>query len=327
MTKVYAVRIHQLGGPEVLRYEQVEIGTPGPGEARVRHTAIGLNFTDIHFRTGRYPLKELPQVIGMEAAGVVEEVGPGVTEVRAGDRVAYASEKPRAYAQATVMPVTRLVRLPDFIDDETAAAAILKGLTAQYLLRGAYAVKAGETVLIHAAAGGVGLIMCQWARRLGVRVIGTVSTEAKAALARANGCEHAIVYPKEDVVARVRELTGGEGLPVVYDGVGAATFEQSLQSLRRRGLLVSYGSASGVPPPIEIFRLNRMGSLYLTSAGLADYIHDRTEMLARAEDLFDAMKNGAVRVEVRQRYPLAEAARAQRDLEGRRTIGSSVLIP
>ena len=327
MTKVYAVRIHQLGGPEVLRYEQVEIGTPGPGEARVRHTAIGLNFTDIHFRTGRYPLKELPQVIGMEAAGVVEEVGPGVTEVRAGDRVAYASEKPRAYAQATVMPVTRLVRLPDFIDDETAAAAILKGLTAQYLLRGAYAVKAGETVLIHAAAGGVGLIMCQWARRLGVRVIGTVSTEAKAALARANGCEHAIVYPKEDVVARVRELTGGEGLPVVYDGVGVATFEQSLQSLRRRGLLVSYGSASGVPPPIEIFRLNRMGSLYLTSAGLADYIHDRTEMLARAEDLFDAMKNGAVRVEVRQRYPLAEAARAQRDLEGRRTIGSSVLIP
>jgi NADPH2:quinone reductase len=327
MTKVYAVRIHQLGGPEVLRYEQVEIGTPGPGEARVRHTAIGLNFTDIHFRTGRYPLKELPHVIGMEAAGVVEEVGPGVTEVRAGDRVAYASEKPRAYAQATVMPVTRLVRLPDFIDDETAAAAILKGLTAQYLLRGAYAVKAGETVLIHAAAGGVGLIMCQWARRLGVRVIGTVSTEAKAALARANGCEHAIVYPKEDVVARVRELTGGEGLPVVYDGVGAATFEQSLQSLRRRGLLVSYGSASGVPPPIEIFRLNRMGSLYLTSAGLADYIHDRTEMLARAEDLFDAMKNGAVRVEVRQRYPLAEAARAQRDLEGRRTIGSSVLIP
>jgi NADPH2:quinone reductase len=327
MTKVYAVRIHQLGGPEMLRYEQVEIGTPGPGEARVRHTAIGLNFTDIHFRTGRYPLKELPHVIGMEAAGVVEEVGPGVTEVRAGDRVAYASEKPRAYAQATVMPVTRLVRLPDFIDDETAAAAILKGLTAQYLLRGAYAVKAGETVLIHAAAGGVGLIMCQWARRLGVRVIGTVSTEAKAALARANGCEHAIVYPKEDVVARVRELTGGEGLPVVYDGVGAATFEQSLQSLRRRGLLVSYGSASGVPPPIEIFRLNRMGSLYLTSAGLADYIHDRTEMLARAEDLFDAMKNGAVRVEVRQRYPLAEAARAQRDLEGRRTIGSSVLIP
>ncbi|MFZ1105847.1 MAG: quinone oxidoreductase [Hyphomicrobiaceae bacterium] len=327
MTKVYAVRVHQHGGPEVLRYEEVEVGRPGPGEARVRHAAIGLNFTDIHFRTGRYPLKELPHVIGMEAAGIVEEVGPGVTEVRVGERVAYASEKPRAYAQATVMPVTRLIGLPDFVDDETAAAAILKGLTAQYLLRGAYAVKPGETILVHAAAGGVGLIMCQWARHLGARVIGTVSTEEKAALARANGCEHPIVYTGEDVVARVRDLTGGEGVPVVYDGVGAATFEQSLDSLRRRGLLVSYGSAGGVPPPLEIFRLNRMGSLYLTSAGLADYIHDRAEMLARARDLFDTMRIGAVRVGVRQRYPLAEAERAHRDLEARRTIGSSVLIP
>jgi NADPH2:quinone reductase len=327
MTRVHAVRIHQLGGPEVLRYEEVEVGRPGPGEARVRHTAIGLNFTDVHFRTGRYPLRELPHVIGMEAAGVVEEIGPGVTEVGVGDRVAYASEKPRAYAQATVMPVTRLVRLPDFIDDETAAATILKGLTAHYLLQGAYPVKAGDTILVHAAAGGVGLIMCQWARHLGARVIGTVSTEEKAALARANGCDHPIVYTKEDVVARVRELTGGEGLPVVYDGVGAATFEQSLHSLRRRGLLVSYGSAGGVPPPLELFRLNKMGSLYLTSAGLADYIHDRTEMLVRAQELFEAMRIGAVRVEVRQRYPLAEAEQAHRDLEARRTIGSSVLIP
>ena len=293
----------------------------------MRHAAIGLNFTDIHFRTGRYPLKELPHVIGMEAAGVVEEIGSGVTEVRVGDRVAYASEKPRAYAQVTVMPVARLIRLPDFIDDETAAATILKGLTAQYLLRGAYAVKAGETILVHAAAGGVGLIMCQWARHLGVRVIGTVSTEEKAALARRNGCEHPIVYTKEDVVAQVRELTSGEGLPVVYDGVGATTFEQSLHSLKRRGLLVSYGSAGGVPPPLEIFRLNRLGSLYLTSAGLADYINDRAEMLARAQDLFDAMQTGAVRVEVHQRYPLAEAERAQRDLEARHTIGSSILIP
>jgi NADPH:quinone reductase len=327
MTRVYAVRLHQLGGPEVLRYEEVQVGRPGPGEARVRHTAIGLNFTDVHFRTGRYPLKELPHVIGMEAAGVVEEVGAGVTEVGVGDRVAYASEKPRAYAQVTVMPVTRLVRLPELVDDETAAATILKGLTAHYLLRGAYTVEAGETVLVHAAAGGVGLIMCQWAKHLGARVIGTVSTEEKAALVRANGCEHPIVCTKEDVVARVRELTGGEGLPVVYDGVGAATFEQSLHSLRRRGVLVSYGSAGGVPAPLEIFRLNRMGSLYLTSAGLADYIHDRTEMLARAQDLFEAMRIGAVRVEVRQRYPLAEAERAHRDLEARRTVGSSVLIP
>jgi NADPH2:quinone reductase len=327
MTKIHAVRIHEHGGPEVLRYEEVEVGRPGPGEARVRHSAIGLNFTDIHFRTGRYPLRELPHVIGMEAAGVVEEVGPGVTEVRVGERVAYAAEKPRAYAQATVMPVTRLIGLPDFIDDETAAAAILKGLTAQYLLRGAYPVKAGETILVHAAAGGVGLIMCQWARHLGARVIGTVSTEDKAALARANGCAHPIVYTREDVLGRVRELTGGEGLPVVYDGVGAATFEQSLSSLRRRGLLVSYGSAGGVPAPLEIFRLNRMGSLYLTSAGLADYIPDRAEMLERAQDLLDVIRIGAVRISVHQRYPLAEAERAHRDLEARRTIGSSILIP
>jgi NADPH:quinone reductase len=327
MTKVHAVRVHELGGPEVLRYEEVEVGASGPGEARVRHTAIGLNFTDVHFRSGRDPLKQLPHVLGMEAAGVVEATGPGVTEVRAGDRVAYASETPRTYAEATVMPVARLVRLPDFIDDETAAASILKGLTAQYLLRGAYPVKAGETILVHAAAGGVGLIMCQWVKHLGARVIGTVSTEEKAALARANGCEHPILYTREDVAARVRALTGGEGLPVVYDGVGAATFEQSMRCLRRRGLLVSYGSAGGVPPPLEIFRLNRMGSLYLTSAGLADYIHDRPEMLARAQDLFDTMKTGAVRVAVHQRYPLAEAVRAHRDLEARRTIGSSVLIP
>jgi NADPH2:quinone reductase len=327
MTKVHAVRVHRHGGPEELRWEEVELGEPGRGEARVRHTAVGLNFTDIHFRTGRYPLREFPHVIGMEAAGVVEAIGPGVSEVAAGDRVAYASETPRAYAEATVMPVTRLVRLPDFVDDETAAATILKGFTAQYLLRGAYPVQAGETILIHAAAGGVGLIMCQWARHLGARVIGTVGTEEKAALARENGCEHPIVYTREDVVARVRELTGGEGLPVVYDGVGAATFEQSLGCLRRRGLLVSYGSAGGVPPPLEIFRLNRMGSLYLTSAGLADYIHDRTEMLERAGDLFEAMRTGAVRVPIHQRYPLAEAARAQRDLEARRTVGSSILLP
>src|SRR5262245_51924412 len=197
MSRAHAVRIHRNGGPEVLRYEEVEIGSPGPGEARVRHTAIGLNFTDIHFRTGRYPLQALPHVIGMEAAGVVEEVGPGVTEVGVGERVAYASEKPRAYAQATVMPVARLVRLPDFIDDETAAATMLKGLTAHYLLRGAYPVKAGESILVHAAAGGVGLIVCQWARHLGVRVIGTVSTDEKAALAKANGCEHPIVSTRE----------------------------------------------------------------------------------------------------------------------------------
>lgn len=327
MTKVFAVRVQKNGGPEVLKYEEVEVGAPGQGEARVRHTAIGLNFTDIHFRTGRYPLKEFPHVIGMEAAGVVEEIGAGVTEVGVGDRVAYASEKPRAYVQMTVMPIARLVKLPDFIDDETAAAAILKGLTAQYLIRGAYPIKSGETILIHAAAGGVGLIMCQWAKHLGVHVIGTVSTDEKATLVKQNGCEHPIVYTKEDVVARVRELTKGEGLPVVFDGVGGSTFEQSLACLRRRGLLVSYGSAGGVPPPLEVFKLNRMGSLYLTSAGLADYIHTRAELLERANDLFNAVKIGAVRITINQRYPLAEAARAHMDLEARRTVGSSILLP
>ena len=255
------------------------------------------------------------------------QLGREVSRFKAGDRVAYASDRPRAYSDATVMPAWRLLKLPDAIDDETAAAVVLKGLTAQYLIRGAYPIRAGETILIHAAAGGVGLIMCQWARHLGVRVIGTVSTEEKAELARRNGCEHPVLYTKEDVVARVRELTGGAGLPVVYDGVGAATFEKSLLCLRRRGLVVSYGTASGVIPPFDLFRLNRMGSLYVTSAGLADYTHTRAELVERADDLFAAVRSGAVRVEVRQRYPLAEAARAHRDLEARRTIGSSLLLP
>ena len=327
MSRVHAVRIHKTGGPEELRYEQIEVGEPAAGEARVRHTAIGLNFTDVHFRTGRYPLPSLPHVIGMEAAGIVEAVGAGVTEVMAGDRVAYASEKPRAYAQAVVMPVARLIKLPDGLDDETAAAAILKGLTAQYLIRGAYPVKSGETILIHAAAGGVGLILCQWARHLGATVIGTVSTEQKAALARENGCEHPILYTKEDVVARVRELTGGKGLPVVFDGVGGSTFEISLKCLRRRGMCVSYGTAGGPIPPFDLFRLNRMGSLYVTSAGLADYIAERSEMLERAEDLFGVLKSGAVKVKVSARYKLADAAQAHRDLEARKTVGSVILVP
>lgn len=327
MTRVHAIRIHRHGGPEELRYEPVELARPAPGEARVRHTAIGLNFTDIHHRTGRYPLAQLPHVLGMEAAGVVEEVGPGVSGLATGDRVAYASDRPRSYSQATVMPIARLVKLPASISDEVAAALILKGLTAQYLVRGAYRVAAGDTILVHAAAGGVGLIICQWARHLGARVIGTVSTDEKATLARQNGCEHAIVYTREDVAARVRELTNGAGLPVVYDGVGASTFESSLLCLRRRGLVVSYGSASGPVPPLDLFRLNRMGSLYVTSAGLADYTHDREELLERAADLFNAVASGAVRSEVKQRYPLAEAARAHRDLEARRTAGASILLP
>ena len=328
MSQHHAIRIHAHGGPEQLRYEAVEVGDPGPGEARVRHTAIGLNFTDVHHRTGRYPVAQLPQVIGMEAAGVIEALGSGTPpELAVGDRVAYASEKPRSYAQATVMPTTRLVKLPASLADDTAAALILKGLTAQYLIRSTYRVKADDTILIQAAAGGVGLIMCQWAKSLGATVIGTVSTDAKAALARAHGCEHPIVYTREDVVKRVREITNGVGLPVVYDGVGASTMETSLACLQRRGLLVSYGSAGGVPPPLELFRLNRMGSLYLTSAGLSDYIHDRSEMLQRAEEIFAAVASGAVRVDINQRYPLAEAARAHRDLEARLTSGSSILVP
>ncbi len=328
MSEVHAIRVHRHGGPEELRYEAVEVGRPGRGEARVRHTAIGLNFTDVHHRTGRYPLAGLPHVIGMEGAGVIEELGPGVDAgLAVGDRVAYASEKPRSYAQATVMPTTRLVKLPDGISDEIGAALILKGLTAHYLIRSTYRISAGETILIHAAAGGVGLIMCQWAKSLGVRVIGTVSTDEKAQLARQNGCDHPIVYTREDVVARVREITGGAGLPVVYDGVGASTFESSLACLRRRGMAVSYGSASGVVPPIEMFRLNRQGSLFVTSAGLADYIADREELLMRAGELFEAVANGSVKIDIKQRYPLAEAARAHRALEARMTSGSSILVP
>lgn len=328
MSQIHAIRIHQIGGPEQLRYEPVEAGHPGAGEARVRHTAIGLNFTDVHFRTGRYPLPSLPHVIGMEGAGVIEELGANTDAgLAVGDRVAYSSDKPRSYAQATVMPTRRLIKLPDAITDELGAALILKGLTAQYLIRASYEVRAGETILIHAVAGGVGLIMCQWAKALGASVIGTVSTDEKAVLARQHGCDHVIVYTREDVVARVREITGGAMLPVVYDGVGASTFEQSLQCLRKRGLVVSYGSASGVVPPLDLFRLNRMGSLYVTSAGLADYTSTRAELLERAADLFGVVASGAVRVEIKQRYPLAEAARAHRDLEARRTSGSSILIP
>jgi NADPH:quinone reductase len=327
MTRVYAVRVHQLGGPEQLRYEQVEVGEPGRGEARVRHTAIGLNFTDIHFRTGRYPLPSLPHVIGMEAAGVIEAVGDGVAGFRPGDRVAYAAATPGAYAQATVMPVSRLIKLPDFIDDEAAATTLLKGLTAQYLIRSAYTIKQGETILVQAAAGGVGLIICQWARHLGVRVIGTVSTAEKAELAKAKGCEHPIIYTRDDVVGRVRKLTGGAGLPVVYDGVGGSTYEMSLQCLKRRGLAVFYGSAGGVIPPFALLRLNGTGSLYVTYAGLADYLHDQAEMDERAANLFAMMKDGIVEVPVHQRYRLADAAQAHADLEGRRTSGASLLIP
>jgi NADPH:quinone reductase len=326
-----AVRIHRNGGAEELRFETIDVSGPGPDEALVRHTAIGLNFTDIHHRTGRYPGPGLPLVLGMEAVGVVDQVGGHVQGLTPGARVAYAgaspSLQPGAYCQLRLMPPSRLVPVPDWIDDATAAAVTLKGLTAHYLLFGAYAVRPGEEVLVHAAAGGVGLLMCQWARHLGATVIGVVSSDEKAALVREHGCQYPIVSSREDVAARVREITGARGADVVYDSVGASTFESSLASVKRRGTVVSFGSSSGPVPPVDLFRLNRLGSLHVTSAGLADYIAEREELLERAAAVFDAVGRGVLTVRINQRYPLAEAARAHRDLESRRTTGSSVLLP
>jgi NADPH2:quinone reductase len=328
---VKAVRVHEYGGPEKLRYEDVEIGEPGPGQAYVRHTAIGLNFADTHNREGRYPLPSLPHVLGGEAACVVEKVGPGVTDVKVGDRVAYAAGGPAfppgAYAEARLFDASRLVLLPDEIDDVTAAGMIVKGLTAQYLLKSVYPVKPGDTIVVHAAAGGVGTILTQWAAHLGARVVGVVGSQEKAGIARANGCHHALVSSEEDVVTRVRQLTAGEGVPVVFDGVGRDTFQLSLACLRPHGLLVSYGTASGKVPPFDIFELNRMGSLSVTCAAFAWFIRSRTELLSRANDLMDVVLRGAVRIQVNQTFALADAADAHRALEGRRTQGASVLIP
>jgi NADPH2:quinone reductase len=323
---VQAIRIHEHGGPEVLGFEQVEVGEPGDGEARVRHTAIGLNFIDTYHRTGLYPL-ELPGTPGMEAAGTVEAVGEGVTEVVPGDRVAYAAGPPGAYAEARLMPADKLVRLPEDIDDETAAAAMLKGLTVWYLVRKTYAVASGETILVHAAAGGVGLLLCQWAHHLGATVIGTVGSEDKAELAANNGCHHPVIYTRDRFVDRVRELTGGDGVPVVYDGVGASTWQGSLDSLRRRGMMVSFGNASGPVPPFSPLELSLRGSLFLTRPTLMDYTATRDELLEGTGELFGVLRSGVVRVRPGNRYPLAEAAQAHRDLEARRTTGSNLLLP
>jgi len=320
----HAIRIHEHGGPEVLRWERVEVGEPGPGELRIRQTAVGLNFIDVYHRTGLYPVGALPAVLGREAAGVVEAVGPGVAGFAPGDRVAYPMEA-GAYCEARCVRAAALVRLPDAIDDVLAAAAMLKGLTAWYLLRRTYRVRAGDTVLIHAAAGGVGLIACQWARKLGATVIGTVGDAAKADLARAHGCDHAVLYRDEDVVARVREITGGRGVPVVYDSVGRDTLERSLDCLAPRGLLVSFGQSSGSPPPLDLQGLSRRGSLYATRPTLATYIADRAEYEEGAAELFDVLASGAVRVRVGATRPLSETAHAHRDLEARRTTGSTVL--
>lgn len=321
------VRIHEAGGPEVLRLEQVDLGEPGPGQALVEHAAIGLNYIDTYHRSGLYPLASLPSGLGLEAAGVVRAVGNGVSEVTVGQRVAYAGGPPGAYAGARLIPAHRLVPLPDGIDANTAAAVMLKGMTVEYLIRRTFPVCSGQTVLLHAAAGGVGLLACQWLNNLGVTVIGTVGSPKKAALAQANGCHHPVVYTEDDFVARVRELTGGAGVPVVFDSVGAATFQGSLDCLSKRGTLVSFGNASGAPPPFDMGLLASKGSLYLTRPTLFDYTASREDLLASAGALFQVIQDGAVKVRVNQTYPLAEVATAHRDLEARRTTGSTVLVP
>jgi NADPH2:quinone reductase len=321
------MRVHEVGGPEVLRFEQVDVGEPGPGQVRLRQTAVGLNFIDVYFRTGLYPPPHLPFTPGLEAAGVVEKVGEGVSEVGVGDRVAYAAPPIGAYAEARLMQAHRLVKLPDAISDQQAAAMMLKGMTAQYLLRSTFPVKAGQTILFHAAAGGVGLIACQWARHLGARVIGTVGSEAKAEIARAHGCEFPIRYDREDVVARVREITEGKGVPVVYDSVGKSTFEQSLDCLAPRGMLVAFGQSSGNIPPLNLGILSQKGSLYVTRPTLMTYTAARDDLLATARELFDVVQSGAVRIEINQTFALRDAADAHRALEGRQTTGSTVLLP
>lgn len=321
-----AIRVHEFGGPEVLRFEEVELPPPGTGEARVRHTAIGLNFLDVYHRTGLYP-QGLPLTPGQEGAGVVEAVGPDVSEVRPGDRVAYASGPLGAYSESRNIPARHLVKLPEEIEDETAAASLLKGMTAEYLLRRTFQVQAGHTILLHAAAGGVGLIATQWAKALGATVIGTVGSQEKAALARKNGCDHVVVTEEENFVERVKEITGGRGVNVVYDAVGADTFDGSLDSLKPRGTLVLFGQSSGKVPPFDPSILATKGSLYLTRPTLFTYISRREQLVAAASALFDVLRRGEVKVAVNQTYPLAEAARAHADLEGRRTTGSSVLLP
>ena len=324
---IRAVRIHHTGGPEVLRFEAIDPGGPGPGQALVRHTAIGVNFIDTYHRSGLYPLPGLPHGIGMEGAGIVDETGPEVTVVKPGDRVAYAAGPPGSYSEARVIAADRLVPLPAGIDDRAAAAMTLKGMTVEYLIRRAFRVEPGMTVLWHAAAGGVGLIACQWLRHLGATVIGTVGSDDKAALARAHGCAHTIVYTREEVAPRVRAITSGQGVPVVYDSVGRATFDVSLDCLARRGTLVGFGNASGAPAPFDPLTLSRKGSLYLTRPTLMDYTVTRDDLLGSAAALFDVVLRGAVRIEVRRTWPLREAAEAHRALEARQTVGSSILLP
>jgi NADPH2:quinone reductase len=322
----HAIRIHAHGGPEVLLWEAVEPSVPGRGEVLIRQTAIGLNFIDVYERTGLYP-GVLPMGLGREGAGVVEAVGPGVRGVAVGERVAYVSGQPGAYAQERLMPADRLVKIPDGVSDRLAAAAMLKGLTAQFLLRRTYKLRKGDVAVVHAAAGGVGLIAAQWARDLGATVIGVVGSDAKAAVAREHGCHHTLVLGRDDLAARVREFTGGVGAHVVYDSVGKDTFFASLDCLRPLGMMVTYGNASGPVPPVAPLELARRGSLFLTRPTLFHYIARRADLDRAARELFAVIGRGAVRIEIGQSYALQDAAQAQRDLEARRTIGSTVLIP
>lgn len=320
-----AVRIHRTGGPDVLTPEDIELSAPGPGQALVRHTAVGVNYIDVYHRSGLYPLK-LPAVIGVEAAGVVEKVGEGVTEVRPGQRVAYAGGPPASYAEARVIEARRLVPLPDDVSDELAAAVLQKGMTTEYLVRRTYPVAPGQTVLFHAAAGGVGLVACQWLKKIGARTIGTVSSDEKAALAKRYGCSEVIVYTRENFVERVRELTGGRGVPVVYDSVGKATVPGSIECLSPRGMLVSFGNASGKPDPIDITSLGTKGSLYVTRPILDAYIATREELLASANAVFQMLREG-LEVTISRRFPLREAQKAHEALESRKTTGSMILTP
>jgi NADPH:quinone reductase len=318
-----AIRIHKQGGPEHMVWEAVEVGKPGPGEVRLRHTAVGLNYIDVYHRSGLYPV-QTPAVLGLEAAGVVEELGSGVTGLKVGDRVAYASPPMGAYTEARLMPADRVVQLPAHIPDEQGAAMMLKGLTAQYLIRRIHRVSAGETILVHAAAGGVGLILCQWAKHLGAKVIGTVSSEEKAALVKANGCDYPVIYTREDFVARVAEITGGRKLPVVYDSVGKDTFMKSLDCLQPMGLMVTFGQSSGSVAPVDTGVLSAKGSLFLTRPTLMTYTAKRDDLVASAHELFEVVRSGGVKIHVEQHYPLKDAAQAHRDLESRKTTGSTV---
>lgn len=322
----YAIEFEKTGGPDVLRRRETRVGEPGAGEARVRQHAVGVNYIDIYHRTGVYPVP-LPSGIGLEGAGVVEAVGSGVSDIAVGDRVGYAGGPIGAYTDVRVMPADRLVRLPESISDETAAAMMLKGLTAQYLLRRTYRVQPGDTILVHAAAGGVGLILCQWAKALGATVIGTVGSDAKAAIARARGCDHPIIYTRENFLERVRAITAGAGVPVVYDSIGKDTFMDSLSCLRPLGMMVSYGNASGVVPPFDLGILSKLGSLFITRPTLFAYAARRGDLLAMATELFDVVAAGKVTIDIGQRYALADAATAHRELEARRTTGSTILRP